>query len=53
MRDLGVGYVVLHTERYEDGAGWRMAAAEASPDFSLIAIDDRRALYAVRSEARR
>jgi len=53
MRDLGVAYVVLHTERYEDGGGRLAAEAEASPDFSLIARDDRRVLYAVRPEPRR
>jgi hypothetical protein len=48
MRELGVGYVVVHTERFADGAARALADAEASPDFSLIARDGPQVLLAVR-----
>ncbi len=48
LRDLGVSYVVLHSERYADGAGQAVAEAQASPDFSLIARDGPQFLFAVR-----
>jgi hypothetical protein len=48
MRRMGVRYVVVHTERYEDGAQDLSANAERSGDFSVIARDGRQVLYAVR-----
>jgi hypothetical protein len=47
LRDLGVGYVVVHTERFPDGAARAVADAEASSDFTLLARDGPQMLFAV------
>jgi hypothetical protein len=36
MRRLGVRYVVLHAERYPDGAAGILTVARSSPDFTLV-----------------
>jgi hypothetical protein len=36
MRRLGVRYVVLHADRYPDGAAEILAIARSSPDFRLV-----------------
>jgi hypothetical protein len=48
MRRLGVVYVVVHTEHYEDGAYGLLEKAEKSLDFALVARDGPQVLFAVR-----
>jgi hypothetical protein len=49
MRELGVRYIVLHADRYPDGASQILAVASASPDFTLRHRIGETYLYEVRS----
>lgn len=51
LRDMGVNYVIVHAERFEDGARRVLADAQTSPDFSLIASDGPQVLFEVRPGA--
>lgn len=49
MRRLGVRYIVLHAERYQDGAADILAFARASPDFTLRARMGEHYLFELRA----
>ena len=55
LRELGVGYVVVHTDRYPDPAGFRRALdrLDRRRDLVLEVTDGSRRLYRVRGEKAR
>ena len=55
LQELGVGYVVVHTDRYPDPVGFRRALdrLDRRPDLALEVTDGSRRLYRVRGEKAR